>query len=190
MSRVFLSKEQIRDRVRAHRPRRLALPMLRPAAVLVPLFAAEEGDTRVWLLRRPDDGSPHDGQVALPGGKPDPSDGSLGQTALREASEELGLDPRTVELFGELDDLVTITRFRVTPYVGWVPAEFTPTPNEAEVARAFHVPLDRFLQPADRHVIRWWRLSRSMPSYAVDGEVVWGATGTILRRFAAILSDQ
>ena len=189
MPRNDLSKEAIRDRVHGYRPRRLPLPLFRCAAVLLPLFADDDGSTRLWLIRRPDDGTPHGGQIALPGGKPDPTDANLTHTALREASEEIGLDPETVEVFGALDDYATITRYRVTPYVGWITRPFTPKPNLAEAARVFHAPLGRFLRPADTHVVRVWRLSRPMPSYAIDGEVIWGATGTILRRFGEMLNQ-
>lgn len=185
---VDLGRERIARLVRARRPRRLPLPGLRPAAVLVPLFRRPEtGQTHLWLLRRPDDGSAHGGQVALPGGKPAAQDEDLRATALREAEEEIGLPRGDVEVFGPLDEYVTITRFRVRPFVGWVPATFSPCRNRAEADRVFHGPLATFLEPAALHEVKVGPFRRSMPSHRVDGEIVWGATFTILHRFAEIL---
>lgn len=183
-----LSAAAIREVVRTHRVRRTWLPFLRPAAVLVALFAHPSTNrTHVWLLRRPDDGSPHGGQVALPGGKRDRADIDLSATALREANEEIGLDPREVDLFGPIDEYVTITRFRVRPFVGWVSSCFEPRRHAPEADRVFHGPLATFLGPHGFKRVRVGPFHRSMPAYEVDGETVWGATFTILHRFGAML---
>ncbi len=156
--------------------------------MLAALFSAPDtGQTHIWLLRRPDDGSAHGGQVALPGGKLDPGDDDLEAAALREAEEEIGLPTRDVEVFGPIDEYVTITRFRVRPYVGWVPEVFEPQRNPGEADRVFHVPLATFLEPPGSHEVKIGPFRRSMPSHRVDGETIWGATFTILHRFAKLL---
>lgn len=148
--------------------------------MLIPLFARND-ETHVWLVRRAAGLRKHSGQVALPGGKVDTSDASRLATALREAEEEIGLHRDSVDILGRLDDLVTVTGFTISPFVGWVSGPFTPRPNPEEVGRVFDAPLSTFFVRA-----------RGIPPFhghAVDGELVWGATGKILRDLVAILRD-
>jgi len=150
------------------------------AAVLVPLFE-RDGEAHVWLARRPASMRSHAGQVAFPGGKRDAADASLLETALREAHEELGIPRASVDVLGALDGIVTITGFTVSPWVGWLPADVALTPSPAEVARVFAAPLKAFLEePSGMFPKRGW---------TVDGELVWGATASILRGFVAILRE-
>lgn len=150
------------------------------AAVLVPLFE-HEGEVHVWLLRRSAELRRHAGQVGFPGGKTDPADATPLATALREADEEIGLHPDSVDVLGRLDDLVTGTGFTVAPFVGWLTAPFVPIPNGAEVARVFHGPLRLFMQKP-----------RGIPPFhghTVDGELVWGVTGRIVASFVKVLRE-
>ncbi len=150
------------------------------SAVLIPLFF-DAGDVRVTLVRRADRMRRHSGQVALPGGKKDPEDPDLLATALREALEEVQLLPESVTVFGALDDLVTITGYVVTPFVGWIQSPNALVPNENEVARIFHAPLRLFASPpTERRAETFFRAG-----YPVEGEFVWGATSSILQRLAA-----
>lgn len=150
------------------------------AGVLLPLFD-REGEAHVWLARRPASMRSHAGQVAFPGGKKDPTDDSLLTTALREAEEELGIAPRYVDVLGALDDLLTITGFTVSPWVGWLEPGAVITPNASEVARAFAVPLRVFLDPPSG--VLPWR------GWTVDGELVWGATAAIVRGLMAVVGE-
>lgn len=185
-----LSLDRIRSTLQAYGARRSLVPALRPAAVLIPLFHDETDEqTKLWLIRRPDDGTPHGGQVALPGGKPTAADATMRDTALREAYEELGIPSRQVEVLGELDEYVTITGFKIRPVVGWLHGQFEPRPNPAEVERAFAAPLSVFLQPSSTHLVRWSVYQRMVPSHAVDGEIIWGATFSILRGLGSLLSS-
>lgn len=143
-----------------------------------------DGETRVWLLRKSEHLRSHGGQVALPGGKPDPSDATLVDTALREAHEEIGLRPTDVDLLGALDPLSTITGYLVTPYVAWVPSDFSPRADESEVARVFHAPLGLFSSAPTPHEVSVMSFRKAMPSHIVDGEIVWGATLAILGQLA------
>jgi 8-oxo-dGTP pyrophosphatase MutT (NUDIX family) len=177
---VTLSERALREPLRralaARTPRKI--PFGKRAAVLLPLFE-KEGDTRVWLLRRPATMRAHAGQVAFPGGKPDPSDASLEATALREAHEELGVEPAEVDVLGPLDDYLTITGYAITPYVGWIGPSVPIVPNEQEVARAFTAPLGTFLAPPTGFL--------HLRGYEVDGETVWGATAAIARGLGEIV---
>ena len=157
------------------------------AAVLIALFEKDD-DTHVWLLRRTDAMRRHAGQVAFPGGKSEPEDPSLRETALREALEELAILPDSVDVLGCIDDYVTITNYTVTPYVGWVPADLRVEPNEEEVARVFSAPLSIFFEGAVPVLDR----ARDMiPKLSIthDGERVWGATATMARSLARIVRD-
>src|SRR4030066_250502 len=124
----------------------------RPAAVLIPLFHANVKDcsNHVWqvlLTRRTDTVAEHQGQVAFPGGRADPTDTTPEMTALREAREEIGLDPVQVRLMGRMDSLRTITNYLVTPIVGVIPWPVQFQLEETEVSRVFSIPLDWLADP-------------------------------------------
>jgi 8-oxo-dGTP pyrophosphatase MutT (NUDIX family) len=119
----------------------------RPAAVLIPLFLSknsgdEEETWQVLLTRRTNTVAEHPGQVAFPGGRADPTDTTPEMTALREAREEIGVDPVQVKLLGRMNSMHTITNYLVTPIVGVIPWPFTLHLEETEVSRVFTIPLD------------------------------------------------
>lgn len=156
--------------------------LLRPASVLVPLVRRPEGLT-VLLTRRADHLRSHQGQVSFPGGRREPEDASAAAAALREAWEEVGLPQEAVEVFGYLDDYPTVSRFLVTPVVGFVEdvAEWRHDPNE--VAQVFEVPL-RFLMAPGRFERRL--MSNNGVQFPVlqihyEGQRIWGATAAMLR---------
>jgi len=152
-----------------------------PAAVLVLLFE-KDGEAHVWLVRRPTSMRSHAGQVAFPGGKNDPSDASLLVTALRETEEELGIERASVDVLGALDDILTITGFTITPWVGWLAPGTNVWPNPTEVARAFAAPLRSFLAPPTGDPP--WR------GWTVEGELVWGATAAIVADFVRLVRGE
>jgi 8-oxo-dGTP pyrophosphatase MutT (NUDIX family) len=123
-------------------------PELVPASVLIAITDTAEPDVILTLrqatLRR------HAGQIAFPGGRIDDEDESPRHAALREAWEEIGLDPAVVELVGELPPYITGSGYRIIPVVGVVPAGLVLTPHEAEVAAVFEVPL-AFLLDSTNH---------------------------------------
>lgn len=173
-------REPLRRALAARQPRKLPHGATKPAAVLAPIFE-RGGEAHVWLVRRPQSMRSHAGQVAFPGGKCDPLDPTLLATALREANEELGIDPGDVDVLGALDDINTITGFTISPWVGWLACDLQVRPNPGEVERAFAVPLRAFFEPQTgvwpRH------------GWTIDGELVWGATAAIVRDFVAILRE-
>jgi 8-oxo-dGTP pyrophosphatase MutT (NUDIX family) len=147
-------------------------------AVLVPLMP--DGDHyRVLYTLRTEHLPDHRGQVAFPGGKHAPSDAGLVDTALREAYEEVGIDPGGVRVLGRLDDVTTMAaRYVVTPFVGVIPADAGFRPNPAEVADVFSVSLRDLADPAHlRSEPRSW----DGADYDVDvikasGHTIWGLT--------------
>lgn len=160
---------------------------VRPASVLVPLFRGDDGEVRVWLLRKLGTLRKHAGQVALPGGKREPDDATLLDTALREAREEIGLDPAIVDVLGPLDDVFTFTGYVITPYVGWLRAPLAPEPDPNEVARVFSAPLATFATEGVEHELDIRGTKKKLPGYDLDGELLWGATYMILRGMMLLL---
>lgn len=163
--------------------------VFRPAAVLVPLIARDDGIT-VLLTQRNADLPDHGGQISFPGGRVEEGDdGALG-AALREAEEEVGLDPQSVSVIGALETRGTISNYRVTPIVAMVPP-FTPSLEVAEVAAAFEVPFPFILDSANHRFLERGSDGRSRPTYAIPyGEwFIFGFTARILIRLAQAWRD-
>jgi 8-oxo-dGTP pyrophosphatase MutT (NUDIX family) len=158
-------------------------PAGRPAAVLCALFD-EVGQAQVVLTRRSSKLRSHAHQVSFPGGRIDPGEPPL-QAALREAQEEVGLDPASVRVLGELAQLCTVSNpAPITPFVAALPGRPALHPNPAEVERAFTVPLLELLDPEVYHEEVWLfpdGTERSMYFFELFGDTVWGATARMLR---------
>ncbi|HTG79121.1 MAG TPA: CoA pyrophosphatase [Sphingomicrobium sp.] len=150
-----------------------------PAAVLVAI--TDRPEPGLILTVRHDDLRTHAGQVAFPGGRIDPGETPC-QAALRETSEELGLDPDEVTVLGEADPYRTVTGYQVTPVVGLVPPDLTLTPNPAEVSGWFEAPLDFVLDPANQQRMSAIFRGRTRHYYQIDweGRRIWGATAAML----------
>lgn len=160
-----------------------------PAAVLVPLVVRPSGTT-VLLTQRAAHLKRHAGQIAFPGGRRDPGDDSARATALREAREEVGLDPSHVEVLGELPEYRTRTGYRVTPVVGWIDPLPPLAPDPREVADIFEVPLDFVLDPANhqRHYREVEGQRRHFYALCWEERYIWGATAAMLVNFHRVLS--
>jgi len=159
------------------------------AAVLIPLVNRTPGLT-VLLTQRTGHLHDHAGQISFPGGRSEEGDASPESTALREAHEEIGLEPHRVELLGQLPEYITGTGFRVTPVVGWVESGFSLTLDTFEVAEAFEVPLGFFLDPAN-HQLRslvWEGRERQFYAMPYADRFIWGATAGMLRSLYHALS--
>lgn len=154
---------------------------LTPAAVLVPVIA--RAAMTVLLTERTAHLSAHAGQIAFPGGKIEQADASAAAAALREAQEEIGLDPAHVTPLGYLEPYRTGTGFLITPLVALVDPGFTLRPDPSEVAHVFEVPLP-FLMDDTKHRIdnRFWRgANRRFYAMPYEQHYIWGATAGIIR---------
>jgi 8-oxo-dGTP pyrophosphatase MutT (NUDIX family) len=167
----------------------------RAAAVLMGIIPRDSGPTML-LTRRASHLARHSGQVAFPGGRRDDTDESLVFTALREAHEEVGLEPARVEVLGQMPAYVTGTRYCVTPVVALVDPGLRVVPQPDEVESVFEVPLQYLMDPRNherRHLISaaGERHFISMP-WRVPGEnreyFIWGATAALLRNLYRMLS--
>ena len=154
------------------------------SAVLIPVFRDPAGDLRVVLIRRSPGGS-HGGHLAFPGGKKEPEDRSMQDTALREAYEEIGLSPANVEVIAALPSMDTrSTGFTIYPFLGRIqrPAEWHQ--NELEVAEILEVGLSTLSRP-DAHgeelrQFEGWNEPARVPFLRIEGGQIWGATYRIL----------
>lgn len=152
---------------------------LRQAAVLIAI--TDRPDPGVLLTVRHGDLRDHGGQVAFPGGRIDDGEDARA-AALREAYEELALDPALVQVIGEADHYRTITGFGVTPIVALVPPDLPLTPNPAEVADWFEAPLAFVLDPANhlRREILYKGRMRHYFEINWEERRIWGATAAML----------
>jgi 8-oxo-dGTP pyrophosphatase MutT (NUDIX family) len=148
------------------------------AAVLVPLFVSGDSLHAVFTRRR-DDLRRHAGEISFPGGRQDPGE-DLRQTALREANEEIGLDPKQVEVIGALAPTPTVvTSYAIYPFVGVIePGEWRP--SEAEVAEILELSLPELKAGYARERLVRRGLPFRTDVYKTDGALIWGATARIL----------
>jgi 8-oxo-dGTP pyrophosphatase MutT (NUDIX family) len=171
----------LRERLASPPPRRLPPSELRQASVLVPLYV-DAGELWTVLTKRTDTLPSHRSQIAFPGGgrelKEDPW-----AAALREAEEEIGLEPRMVLKLGELDEVESPMGFRVIPCVGAIPYPYEFKPNEKEIAEVFSLPLSAFANPRlveEREVVING-VKRNILIYYVGNRQIWGLTARILQ---------
>jgi 8-oxo-dGTP pyrophosphatase MutT (NUDIX family) len=169
----------------------------RAAAVLVLLAPDASGDARVVLIERTSYDGHHSGEVSFPGGAAEAGDASLVETAIREATEETGLDPAAIGLrvIGELEPFwIPVSNFRVTPVIALadrLPDAWAPDPRE--VARIVEAPVAAFLPDAEvtlmERDVRGWRIRYGAYALAElgDGPAIWGATARILGQLGAVL---
>jgi 8-oxo-dGTP pyrophosphatase MutT (NUDIX family) len=163
--------------------RTLTLPDRVRAAVMV-LFVYRRGVAALVFGKKTEDVPHHKGQFSFPGGVVRNSDASVIEAALREAQEEIGLDPSAVEVLGLFHDIpTTVTNFVITPVLGLARGEPTFRPDGREIERVIEIPLAHLLEPTTFREEEWEREGVKRPvvfvSYGED--VVWGTTGRILR---------
>jgi 8-oxo-dGTP pyrophosphatase MutT (NUDIX family) len=151
----------------------------RQAAVLVAI--TDRPQPGLILTVRHDDLRTHAGQVAFPGGRIDEGE-DVPAAALREAMEELALNPALVRILGTADPYRTVTGYGVTPVIGVIPPDLALDPNPAEVADWFEAPLDFVLDPANQRRMTADYQGRTRHYYRIDwqGRHIWGATAAML----------
>jgi 8-oxo-dGTP pyrophosphatase MutT (NUDIX family) len=169
----------------------------RAAAVLVLIAPDDAGDARVVLIERTSYEGHHSGEIAFPGGAAEPGDAGLVETAIREATEEIGLRPAEIGLrvIGELESFwIPVSNFRVTPIVAVADRFQAWIPDPREVKRVVEAPVEAFLPGAPiqtlERTVRDWHIrygAYALAEIADDGPAVWGATARILGQLGALL---
>lgn len=152
-----------------------------PAAVLIPFFCSDNGWELLFIRRTLHPHDRHGGQVAYPGGRCDANDPDAVKAATREAHEEVGIHPRDVRILGQLQDMLTITNYCVTPIVGTFPWPYELKAQPEEVSRIFSIPLAWIANP-DNHTVQKRNIQHQGKPIPVihfkpyDGEILWGAS--------------
>lgn len=176
--------DYLRRRLDQHQPRRVSQPNLAEAGVLVAL--TDEKDPRVLLTRRSMQLSSHKGEVAFPGGKRDNTDPDIICTALREAEEEVCLPSNKIDVVGEMDQVVSLHGYLVTPILGVIAPDQRFKANKDELDAIFQVPLSHFLQPP---VSYFERGNIRIPTYQYQDFRIWGLTAMMIAEMMNHLYD-
>lgn len=157
---------------------------LKSAGVLFPLIVRPDG-VNLILTKRSAQLSNHPGQISFPGGKRENGDANIVFTALREAQEEIGLYPESVDVLGSLPTHDTITGFKITPTIGWIEGDWDAVADPNEVSEIFEVPFVQLMKLENFHLqTRAWKgVNRSYYSVPYGPYYIWGATAGILRGF-------
>lgn len=166
----------------------------RQAAVLLPLFRYNDQWHLLFIRRSVHEHDRHSGQVAFPGGRTEPGDRDQVATALREAREEIGLEPDQVRILGCLPELHTVSHYLVTPVVASIPWPIPLILDASEVARVFSIPIDWLRRP-ENHRVRVWPSDGHPDARDViffepyDGEELWGITARLTLNLLKRVSD-
>ena len=155
------------------------------AAVLIPIVERNEG-LKVILTKRSNNLKQHPGQISFPGGKSEKTDKSLVVTALRETKEEIGINNKNVEILGQLSKHVTITGFKITPFIGKIRTGFSTEIQTSEVSEIFEVPLSYLSNPKNFRVesVKWKGKKRFFYTIPYGPYYIWGATARMLKNLA------
>jgi 8-oxo-dGTP pyrophosphatase MutT (NUDIX family) len=149
--------------------------------VLVPLFLDADARPHAVFTRRRTDLRRHAGEISFPGGRRDPEDADLRETALREAEEEIGLPRSAVRLLGELDPTSTfVTGYLIHPFVGLITAGRRWRPSPAEVDAVLELPLQALRDGRARTRLERRGISFETDAYIIDDTLIWGATARIV----------
>lgn len=181
--------ERIRDLLASRAKTTIADLSYKESAVLIPIFHLD-GEYYVLFTQRTQNLQHHKGQISFPGGRKDMTDTTLLATVLRECYEEIGLNPEDVNIIGELDDFKTLSSgFVISPFVGTIPYPYDFKTNLAEIERIIKVPLGFLLDEGNCWEERgeWNGEAVTHYSFGYEGDIIWGATGRILKHFLAIL---
>jgi 8-oxo-dGTP pyrophosphatase MutT (NUDIX family) len=189
-----MRSDELLERVEAaladYNPRKVDHPTAAAAAVLI-LIHSQDGDPHVIFTERTNHVEHHKGQMCFPGGACDDDDDGCEATAIRETHEEIGVDPEHVRIVGYLDDMITVSNFRVSPIVAVLEAQ-APYPyriNDSEVAKVVEVPLAFLMEEGNMELEVREHQGREVlvPAFTYDGHRIWGATARMLHQLVDIL---
>jgi len=169
----------------------LSLQDFKPSAVLVPLFK-KNSDYHLLFTLRNQEVRHHKGEISFPGGVCDPEDPHLLATALREAQEEMGILEKDVKILGEMDDLITPTYYRITPFVGKIPHPYPFEPNHKEIDAVLEIPLKHFQNEENMQLkkVTLFGEEYEIPYYKWENHTIWGATGRIVRQLVELIKKE
>ncbi len=186
-----LTEKSIRNRLVSYERTIITSASLKKSAVLIPIVKSEQG-LELLFTKRTESVEHHKGQVSFPGGAVDEGDATLIETALRETSEEIGLERSVVSILGAMDDLQTPSGFVVTPIVGYIDQLPPLRMNAGEVAEVILIPLKKFFDTALRHSEFRERNGMKIEVFFYDvwREPVWGATAFFVKRLVDILQNR
>jgi 8-oxo-dGTP pyrophosphatase MutT (NUDIX family) len=175
-------KQRIEEILRHRKKEKITGKDLKASAVLIPIFC-DQGQYHILFTERSDAVVFHKGQVCFPGGRHEPSDSSLLQTAMREAEKEISLKATDIEILGELDDIVTFTsNYVISPFVAFIPHPYPLKADAREIKGIFSVPLAFLMDEAN--------FQPDSYAYEYEGHIIWGATARILRQFVDLLKSE
>ena len=180
--------EKLRQALATRQVLRITDSKLRPSAVLVPLFL-KEGQWHLLFIQRTERVREHKSQISFPGGAYESNDGSLLNTALREAEEEIGLSPSDVEIIGGLDDMPTVaTSYVISPYVGLIPYPYQFEVDKWETEEIIEVPISALRDESCFSISTTESNGEEIETYfyKYDKRVIWGATARILKQLLEI----
>ncbi len=173
----------------------VAPPDVRHAGVLATLFPKNEEWHVVLIQRNTSEKDRHGGQIGFPGGKAEPDDGTMLNTALREVEEEVGILRSEIKVLGGLSELyIPVSNFQVHPFVGYLERQPSYTLQVEEVSGVLEVPLSHFQSEASRRTtdipINRMLTMKNVPYFDVDGQILWGATAMMMSELVEVVRSE
>ncbi|HEY90820.1 MAG TPA: CoA pyrophosphatase [Dehalococcoidia bacterium] len=184
-------KERLKEALSGRKKLHIRDAGRKSSAVLLPLYI-KDGEYHLLFIQRTNRVRDHKGQISFPGGAYEEGDNTFQKTALRETSEEVGVDEKDVEVLGELDDIITIgSSYIISPFVGTIPWPYDIRVDRWETEEIIEVPLAALLDSANVREETDILDSRIVPAYFYhyEGKVIWGATARILHQFLGIVDS-
>lgn len=191
---VLMRSEELVERLEAaladYNPRRIDNPAASPAAVLL-LLSSVEREPYIVFTERTSNVEHHKGQICFPGGGMTESDPTPEATALRETFEEIGVKSEDVRIIGQLDDMVTVSSFRVSPFVGLFEhgPDYRYETCDIEVAQVIEVPFSFLVEEGNMELEVREHMGREVlvPSFSYNGHRIWGATARMLHQLIELV---